>query len=300
MKQISYPDLRKRTTLRIGGKAILEIVVEDIKEFDLLPSILEKKEGVPFIIGKGSNILADDGIVPVVLIRLDMDRVVKVIKEDKERVVLEVNASLPLSTLIRFCIRHGLSGVEGLSGIPGTVGGAVAMNAGSFGVEMKDVVRKVTIWAEDKGLLDLSRDELRFGYREFLPKVDSNFWCVVKAELSLKKDFPLRVKERAREFYLKKKSLQPILTHTCGCVFKNPSSDMPAGYLLEKCGMKGYRIGDMAFSEKHANFLVNLGQGRSEDAWKLIEIARSKVKKLTGVHLEMEVKTIQKEKIHFE
>ena len=294
MKLIPNPDLKKMTTLRVGGRGLVEVVLTCDKDFDLLPSVIEKEGGIPYTIGKGSNILPDEGIIPVVLIRVDFENKIEFLYENENDIILRAGASVPLARLIRFCMKNGLSGIESFAGIPGTVGGAVAMNAGAFGREIKDVIRRVTLWGERSGFMNFYKESLCFGYRTFSPKVYDEYWCVLNVDFCLKKDFPIRIKDRVRKTYFKKKSSQPILNHTCGCVFKNPSCDVSAGYLLDKCGLKGFRIGDMSFSEKHANFLINLGKGTAKEAWELIDIARERVKTEMDIDLELEVKPLRK------
>ncbi len=294
MELIPNPDLKKMTTLRVGGIGLLEVVLTSVKDFDLLPSILEREGGIPYTIGKGSNLLPDEGTIPVVLIRIGFENRIEFLYEQGEYAILRVGAFVPLARLIRFCMRNGLSGIEALAGIPGTMGGAVAMNAGAFGIEIRDVVRRVTLWGENSGFMNFYKENLSFGYRTFSLKVDKEYWCILNVDLCLKKDFPIRIKDRVKKAYLKKKSSQPILNYTCGCVFKNPSRDISAGYLLDKCGLKGFRVGNMSFSEKHANFLINLGKGTAEEAWELINVAKERVKREMDIDLELEVKPLGK------
>ncbi len=292
MRLIPYPDFKNMTTLKMGGRGILEVIVERDDEFDFLPFILDREGGIPFVIGKGSNLLVEDGLIPVVLIRIGFGNEIDIVREDTDSVILRVGSSVSFARLLRFCIKNGFCGLEGLMGIPATVGGAIAMNAGSFGYEMKDVVEKVVVWSKNLGFLSIEKENLKFEYRTFLADIVEEFWCVTEVELLLKKDDPHRVKKKAREYYFRKKNTQPILTHTCGCVFKNPSLDLPAGLLLDKIGLKGHRIGDVMFSDLHANFLINLGNGRTKDALELMELAKTRVKENFGIDLELEVELL--------
>ncbi|MBG3876636.1 UDP-N-acetylmuramate dehydrogenase, partial [Desulfovibrio oxamicus] len=189
----------------------------------------------------------------------------------------------------------GLRGMEGLAGIPGGVGGAVAMNAGSYGCECGAVLHAVSVFSPALGHVTLGRDRFRYGYRHFgvLDEAGTpldGWYLVTAATFALSRCDSAMVHAAMRGNYLKKKATQPVLSHSAGCVFRNPSSVNPAGKLLDAAGMKGYRIGDMAFSMMHANFMVNEGNGTAKDAFSLLQCARVAVSERFGVELELEVK----------
>lgn len=198
-----------------------------------------------------------------------------------------------LARLLGWAVKHGLSGLEGLVGIPGSVGGAVAMNAGSHGVEVGDLLYRVEIMHRETGLTWLGSGSFQAEYRGLLfPGLPSGPLIISSAEIILRKTNPLEVKRTITECYKKKKAAQPILSKTCGCVFKNPSGYF-AGQLLDECGLKGMVLGEMCFSSKHANFLVNSGRGTFVQAGELINLARQRVKEEFGVDLQLEVRVVQ-------
>ena len=284
------PLLGERTTLRLGGRAQAEIIAESGKDLDGLPKILEKLGARPLVLGRGSNILARDGDLPVALLRPPKGRPPRVVLERKGVVRVRAGAGLSLQRLLGRLRTWGLSGLEGLTGIPGSVGGAVAMNAGAYACETGQVLARVLVYGPKTGIAWLERDDVRVGYRFFAPKREEEYFMVLAAEFDLKKHAPDWVKNRMAEVYAKKKKTQPLRAASAGCVFKNPEAGPPAGKLLEEAGFKGKRLGAMAFSGVHANFLVNLGGGKSAEAFELIEAAGEKVASLFGQKLELEVR----------
>lgn len=294
MQTLPGPLLCKRTTLRLGGKAQAELRVESPEDFDKLPETLSRLGGTPFVLGRGSNILACDGELPITVVSLSWPGKIKLLREEAERVLIRADATTPLPHLLLWLATNGFSGLEGLTGIPGAVGGAVAMNAGSFGCEMGECLQRVRVFTQERGLTWLEPGEFKTDYRKFkvTDKVlnGSGLFIISQVELEMVKDARESIKARMRKYRETKKATQPIEAHSAGCVFKNPAADQPAGMLLDKAGLKGKRVGDIAFSEKHANFLINLGQGTSRQAMELMDMAKSAVAAEFGFQLEREVK----------
>ncbi|MDY7000866.1 MAG: UDP-N-acetylmuramate dehydrogenase [Thermodesulfobacteriota bacterium] len=284
------PLLCERTSLRLGGRVLAEITADENKDLDGLPRLLEKLGAKPLVLGHGSNILARDGSLAVALLRPPKGRSPRVVLEREGMVRVRADAGLPLQRLLGRIRTWGLSGMEGLAGIPGSVGGAVAMNAGAYGSETGRVLARVLVYGPKMGTAWIGKDEVRLGYRFFAPKQEEEYFMVLAAEFDLKKDAPDRVKNRMAEAYGTKKKTQPLRAASAGCVFKNPESGPAAGKLLEDAGFKGRRLGGMAFSEIHANFLVNLGDGKSAEAFELIDKAGERVASLFGQKLQLEVR----------
>jgi UDP-N-acetylmuramate dehydrogenase len=284
------PLLRDRTTLKLGGRAAAEIAAERPEDLDGLSPALAKAGGAPLVLGAGSNILARDGDLPLTVVSLDFASGPEVVPGAAEgHVRVRAGAAVKLGRLLAFCEKRGLWGLHGLAGIPGELGGAVAMNAGSYGCEMAKTLARAHIWTPEDGLSWIGREDWSAGYRTFSPKGVEGLFLVVEAEM----DFPERGAEAVRAAALealgKKKATQPLSAASAGCVFKNPAGES-AGRLLDQAGFKGKRLGDMAFSEMHANFLVNLGAGRADDALALMDEAVSAVRERFGVSLELEVR----------
>jgi UDP-N-acetylmuramate dehydrogenase len=175
-----------------------------------------------------------------------------------------------------------------MAGIPGSVGGAVAMNAGSYGTEIKDVVTRVRLWTPAQGLFWKDAAECRWDYRHFDPNITLGKCMIWEVEMALTESTTDAVKKTMTAIYTKKKETQPVAARSAGCIFKNPEGQS-AGQLLDKAGFRGKKLGGVGFSELHANFLVNHGTGTSEQAVELIKQARDAVREQFGVNLETEV-----------
>ncbi|WP_457570451.1 UDP-N-acetylmuramate dehydrogenase [Desulfovulcanus sp.] len=320
MRIINRPELKRFSTLKLGGRGRRLYLAYSYSELDELGCIWPEIKDSAFVLGRGSNVLFCDGDVDLVLIKWVGGEAPQILDESENEVLVEVSASLSLPRFLGWCIEKGFSGLEGLAGIPGTVGGAVAMNAGSHGVEIGSKIEKVKVWSPEQGVFWLDREDMHITYRDFKPKTqDSKLktYLILGAILRLGKDDSGVIKKRIVTWYERKKKTQPVLQATAGCVFKNPIlgpqensflgktagtelpnsstsqlSSVSAGWLLDQAGFRGKKLGGVGFSALHANFLVNYGQGTSTQALELIELARDKVSKMWGIILEMEVKVV--------
>jgi len=287
------PLLSCMTTLKLGGRAVAEVVIEHERDLDVLNETLRALGGEPLVLGEGSNILAADHDLSVVLVRVVMfDRPRAQPVSESGSVLVRAPAGVRLPRLLGWLRTRGLSGMEELTGIPGSLGGAVAMNAGSYGRDMGQVLKRVLVWTPAEGVLWREFGQWQTGYRSFDSGVLGRPVLILAAELRLRHDVPEAIQVRMRQCYARKKNTQPVTMASAGCVFKNPSPDQPAGRLLDQAGLRGMRRGSMAFSAQHANFLVNLGSGRSEDAFELLELARARVRDRFGLRLETEVMVV--------
>lgn len=272
------------TSLKIGGSADIALF-PDKSSLPELVRILAKERIPSLVIGGGTNILIKDrGVEGVVIFTERMNNIMP----NAERSTLNAEAGCSLQKLINLCVEHGLSGMEGLAGIPGSIGGAIAGNAGSFGCEIKDVVKSVNLLMPDGSIKELSASDMGFQYRSANIPSDS---IILSAVLSLKKDESSEVKKRVTEFINEKKSRQPVSKPSAGCVFKNPE-DITAGKLIDDAGCKGMRVGDIEVSSMHANFFINTGNGTSDDFLKLMDIVGKKVKDKFGIVLESEIRIL--------
>lgn len=295
----SAPALSSLTTIRLGGTPLARVVVDEACGFECLPSTLERLGGRPMVLGRGSNILAHDGELPLVLVELGKSfscQEPTVLREEGDSVVVCAGAAMPLPLFVSRLAAMGLDGLTGLAGIPGQIGGAIAQNAGSFGDDISSCLSSVSLFSPTLGHVMLRASELDMGYRNFkLPQLagesaNSRNWFIIDgAEFRLRKTPAEALQARARECLLKKRQTQPVADASAGCIFKN-AEEAPAGRLLEEAGLKGQSRGGMSFSTMHANFMVNDGTGTSEQAFSLIEDARYMVLDHSGVELELEVK----------
>jgi UDP-N-acetylmuramate dehydrogenase len=278
-------DLSGLTTLKVGGRA--RVLVKPKSWEEVREALLLAQEGdMPlFVLGGGSNTIFGD--IGGVVVHMKHLRGMEV-KVRGEEFLVRVQAGTPLSDVIGLSVKENLEGIYRLLGFPATVGGAVAMNAGSFGVEMKDFLLGVTFMDWEGRVHRVDARELNMGYRRSpFPELG----VVLSCELKLKRSSRPVAEEVSRIREVRRRT-QPINMPTCGSTFKNPYP-RHAGELLEKVGLKGYRVGDVAFSDLHANFLVNLGRGSFEDVLKLLEEAKRRVYEEFGVVLEEEVRIVE-------
>jgi len=279
--------LKEYTSLNIGGRAGYLLMPEDPLSLKNLIDLLTERSIGYFIIGGGTNLLVLDGGVDKVLISLRSFHRLEIVEEHGDEVMVFAQAGLSLQGLVRFSGNEGLSGIEGLAGIPGTLGGALFGNAGSFGFEIHDVVRRITVIGGG-GMSVIEGDEIRTSYRS--GGVPGGI-TIVGAHFTLKRDDPLAVKKRTAGYIQQKKASQPLDKRSAGCVFKNPP-DRSAGKLIDDAGCKGMRIGDIEVSGRHANFFINLGEGRAVDFLRLMNEVSGRVFDLHGIALVPEIRII--------
>ena len=275
--------LRNHTTFNIGGPADILIIPGDLDDIKYSVIYAEERKIPLYVIGNGSKLLVSDkgirGIVLKIAKTLDNIEILG------ERIV--AGAGCSLSKLVQIALQHSLSGIEFAAGIPGTLGGAIVMNAGTYLGSMSDIISNVTVMDPLNGsLYTLTRDECNFGYRKsiFLEKR----LIVLKAEVKMKKRCKKNIKEKVSELIEKRMRTQPLNTPNAGSIFKNPPG-VSAGKLIEMVGLKGFRKGDAQISEIHANFIVNLGNAKARDVMFLMRLAQEEVKKRFNVTLEPEI-----------
>lgn len=269
--------LSKYSTFKIGGPSL----VVEVKTYDEMKQALEMSQGAYFLVGKGSNsIFPDDGLDKLVIVnRIDF--------YELDGTHLHVGGGFPFAVLGTRVSRKGLSGLEFASGIPGTVGGAVFMNAGAGGQEVSDVVSEVEWMDEEGNIRTFSKEELVFSYRKSMFHTIKG--AILGARFELKEDES--AKARLREHVDYRMKTQPCKEASCGCVFQNPAG-ASAGMLIEQAGLKGYKMGGAEVSTKHANFIVNKGNAKAKDVRALAEHIRRKVKEKAGIDIEREVRFV--------
>jgi UDP-N-acetylmuramate dehydrogenase len=276
--------LAELTSFRIGGPADLFVAVEDETEL-MHAKAAAYRAGVPcFCLGAGTNLLVSDRGMRGLVVRLG-DGFAK-IKIDDAKVV--AGAAAPFGTLVQEVVDRGLAGLEFGEGIPGTVGGGLVMNAGAFGGEIAKVVTLVHGVTESGEALALSKDDVKFAYRR--TELPAHF-IITRVDFELARGDRAQLTARVAELHAKRASRQPRGVPNAGSIFKNPPGNF-AGKLLEGAGLKGTRLGGAAFSDQHANFIVNLGGAQAAEVRALIDMARNKVKEQSGVWLEPEVRLV--------
>jgi UDP-N-acetylmuramate dehydrogenase len=272
------------TTLRVGGPA--EVLYEAFSLEELREVIVFlNQESVPYlIVGRGSNLLVKDSGLKGVAIVL-RGSLAEIVPEKSQSSSILCGAGLSLVDLLHFCQREGFSGLEFLAGIPGSLGGAVAMNAGAFGHAIGTEVDEVQGLMPKGDLISWDRSQLSFSYRSMAMEVG---FVIVRVRLRGDRADSGAVAFRIADYLKRRKATQSEHYPSAGSVFKNPPEDF-AGKLIDKVGLKGKRIGGAMISEVHANYIVNTGDAKAEDILALLHLAQEKVREETGILLEPEV-----------
>lgn len=291
-KKFNEP-MRNYASFCIGGNADLLIFPEDTDDLRNVLYICRDKKIPLFILGFGTNLLIKDGGIRGVVISLNKGfREIRIADDE----MITAGAGAGLQTLVSFALKNELSGIEFAVGIPGSVGGALIMNAGTGDGEMKDIVKSVKIMTDDGEVKVLKREDIGFLYRHSDFPAGS---VVLEADVILKKGNGRDMKKRMELLIADRKSKQPLSSYSAGSVFKNPRGDdetgsaqVFAGRLIEASGIKGFSVGDAVVSEVHANFIVNRGNATAGDVLKLIEIVKERVFTKTGISLEEEIKIV--------
>lgn len=292
MKILKNEPLKQHTSFRVGGPAKVYVVPEDIEELQKLIRFLHE-EKLPYdIIGNGTNLLVSDAGVDHVVVEIGralegIELLPEANASDEKTYYIRVLAGTLLSKAAQFAATQALSGMEALRGIPGTLGGAVTMNAGAYGTEMKDVLYSVDVLTPEGELRTLTPAELALGYRHSV--IPERGYVVVAATLALRKGDPVEIKARMADFQNRRKEKQPLDKASAGSTFKRPEGYF-AGKLIEDTGLRGFRHGGAQVSEKHCGFVINDGTARAADIYWLIGEVRKRVLLEQHVELTPEVK----------
>ena len=277
--------LKKHTTMRVGGNAKYVFCPKDVHELKAVIDYCKSNNERYIVIGNGSNIIfMDDGFDGIVI------KIFNLMSDSSiEGDLIKADAGCILSKLANLAKDNSLKGMEFASGIPGTLGGAIVMNAGAYGGEMKDIIEYVDILLDDGNVKRYSNEEMNFGYRKSI--VDEGK-IVLSAGLRLSKGDKSEIEAKMLELKEKRTSKQPLEYPSSGSTFKRPEGYF-AAKLIEDAGLKGYRVGGAMVSPKHSGFVINYDNATAEDVLKLIEDVRNIVNDKFGVLLEPEVKIIR-------
>jgi UDP-N-acetylmuramate dehydrogenase len=270
------------TWYRIGGPARWMIRPRNVEELRDASIRCVENEIPIYVLGLGANLLVSDEGVNGAVFRLEEEhwRTVKY-----EGNLVHVGAGVDMQRLIVRTVREGLSGIENLAGIPGTIGGCVRMNAGGKFGDIGAVVKNVQVMDVEGTVFERTKDDLVFDYRS--TNIAAKF--ILGATLELDQDDPERIMKRMKEVWMFKRNSQPLNTKNAGCIFKNPRG-LSAGALIDQAGLKGMRVGNAEVSDKHANFIIAHPGCRADDVLKLVKIIQEKVWEKNEIHLESEVK----------
>ena len=303
--------LKDYSTFKIGGRVKYFVEVKNVSQLIGAINWAHKKGISFFVLGRGSNILFLDKEHKELAIKCAISYI-KPKKSNQKFEVLYTGAGTPLEQLIQFSLKESLTGLEWMVGIPGTIGGAVYNNAGAFGKEIKDIVRKVKVVKISRKTIEskiFSNKDCQFSYRNSLFKKNKNY-IIVEVELELKKEKKYKIKSKIKENLLYRKTHQPLEYPSIGSIFKNISfsscspsllekfpdlkqfqnrKEIPVAYLIDKCDLKGRKIGGAQISKKHSNFIINTGKATAEDVMILISLIKQKVRDKFGIQLEEEI-----------
>ena len=274
------------TTFKVGGPAKGLLTVRDTGELQKALAILERFNVPYLLMGRGANLIVpDEGFKGLVIRLKEKFEMIRPIKKTRGTLYLHVGAGVSLPSLLAYTTRHGLSGLEPLVAIPGTVGGALIMNAGIPGFSISEALSSITSLKSPQTLIKRYRRQLHPSYRDMgLPAGE----IVLHATFKLKPSTEREVRKRVHHFLEKRRNQTWRKYPTAGSVFKNPEG-ASAGKLIESCGLKGYQIGDAQISPVHANVIVNRGKATAKDIFDLITHVQKEVAKKTGIYLEPEV-----------
>ena len=283
-KLLENEPMSKHTTYGIGGPAMAYITPKDRFDLSNILKFSTKNEIPVYFVGTGSNLLvADNGIEGIVLTPA---KSLKQLEIKKNRVVAE--SGVMLGKLVKECIKHNLTGLESLIGVPGTLGGALVMNAGAFGGEISNFLESVDIMTMIGEINTFSNSDIDFSYRFSSFKKDE---FILLARFKLQTEVPEIINHKKLKASSGRKTNQPLRYRSAGSVFKN-HKDYAAGYLIDNAGLKGTKIGDAEISTHHANFFINHGNASASDISALIRIAREAVLKKFDIELELEIQTL--------
>jgi UDP-N-acetylmuramate dehydrogenase len=276
--------MRTKTSLRVGGPADVLAAPANAAELQRLLRYIREK-GLPFfILGRGTNLLVMDGGIRGTVIDLKGFNTLEV----REGGVIYSGAGVPLPKLVYYAMENSLAGIEFAAGIPGSVGGAIVMNAGTADGEIKDVVESVALMGVGGDIIEIKKEALPFSYRNLsLPKGT----VVLGASFKIRAGDKEAIKERIGTLLHARKSRQPLDLPNAGCIFKNPASG-PAGRIIDEVGLKGLQFGGARVSDLHANFIVNIGNATAKDILSLLDDVMEKVYEKKGIALEPEIKIV--------
>lgn len=278
--------LKEHTTYKVGGKAICAVIPEDEKKLITLLSYLRENKIKYKVLGNGSNVIFNDSGYNGVIIKLDNFNYLNIINNK-----IIVGAGYPLNKLALRVSRLGFTGMEFATGIPGTIGGAVYMNAGAYKSDMGYILTSIKVLTPDYKIKVMKNEELDFHYRSSFLQKNKDYVCL-EATITLIKGNSVEIMDLINERKKRRIETQPLEYPSAGSVFRNPEGDF-AGRLIEEIGYKGKSVGGAKVSEKHANFIINTGSATGEDIKKLIKEIKEKIKEKYNIELKVEQEFVE-------
>ncbi len=289
--------MARHTTLKVGGPADMYIMPMDEKELIQLIQQLNEYQVDYMVMGRGSNLLVSDAGVRLAVISLAKGfKTIQGVESHAGGVCVRAMAGARLAALCRYALCRNLAGMNFALGIPGSVGGAVLMNAGAAGGSMEQVVQRLKILSPDGEIYEVDRSAMTWGYRRLSihgrHEGELKHFTVLSADFVLYPEDPAALRAQARHIVRQRSATQPHGVASAGCFFQNPETGGPAGKLIDLCGLKGFRIGDAQVSDIHANFIVNRGRATAREILKVADHVAKTVYETFSVRLQPEVKII--------
>lgn len=279
--------MNKHTSFKVGGPAECFIKVKNVEELKEILGFAKKYNIKYVLIGNGSNVLVRDKGIRGLVIQINIKKFE--IEENNDGINLIVGAGNKISEIAQKLLKEEISGFEEISGIPGTIGGAIKMNAGAHGKEMKDIVKCVTVMDTDGNIKEICNEDLEFEYRS--SNIQKNHYIVLEAKILLQKGKFTEIKEKMDEYKRYRIEKQPIEYPSAGSTFKRGDGYITAK-LIDEAGLKGYTIGGAKVSEKHAGFVINKGGATAEEILQLIEYIKKTIEEKFGISIVLEIEII--------
>lgn len=279
--------MKKHTSLKIGGPADIFVKAKNTEEIKIILDYAKKNKIPIHIIGNGSNVLVKDEGIRGIVLKVENKKLD--IQEKENYVEVKVGSGMPLAMLAQKLLQQEISGFEELAGIPGTIGGAIRMNAGAYGKEIKDIVVKTTYLNEDGKQFEINNDEHEFEYRNSM--FSKYNYVILETVLKLYKGQSEEILKEMQKYAKSRKEKQPLEFPNAGSTFKR-ENDFITAELIDKCGLKGYKVGGAQVSVKHAGFIVNTGDATADDVLKLIEYIKEEVYKKFNKKIKLEIQVM--------
>ena len=286
-KILQNVQMKKYTSFKIGGEAEVLIKISTLEELTKIIKYIKQKNIQTFILGNGSNLLVSDEGIKGIVLKIEIKKLE--IEEINNKFKITVGAGVKLGELAQKLANKEISGFEFASGIPGTIGGAIRMNAGAYGSEMKDIVKTVTYIDRNGEIHKINNEQAKFEYRNSM--FANNEYIIVETELELNKGNKEEIQAKMQEYANFRKEKQPIEYPSAGSTFKRPEGYF-AGKLIQDAGLRGFQVGGAQVSEKHCGFVINKDQATASDVMNLMNQVSDKVYEEFGVRLQPEVKRL--------
>ena len=281
--------MKNHKSFKIGGPAEFYIKITSIKELQKILEFAKKEKIKITILGNGSNVLVSDSGIKGIVIRTNLKEI-KIEPKEQNKIEITVDDATPIGFLAQKLLKEEITGFEEISGIPGTIGGAILMNAGAHGKEMKDIVTEITAIDYNGKIHKFTNEQAKFTYRNSI--FSSGKYIILQAKIILEKGNAKEIKAKMDEYAQFRKEKQPIEYPSAGSTFKR-GTDFITAKLIDDAGLKGYTIGGAKVSEKHAGFIINTGNATAQDVLDLAKYVTNKVYEKFGKKIEFEIKIVQ-------